>query len=159
TVTIALGGVTHQAVIGPGGSFSTTFDTARLAVAGSPYTIALHYTSDGTFASAQTTTTLTVAKATPTVSVADAGGTFNNAAFPATVGVTGVGGIAGPRLEGIAPSLAYYSGSFTSAAQLAGLVPLTGAPIQAGDYTVVANFPGSDDYAASQSAPVDFTIG
>ena len=38
TVAITLGGVTHQAVIGPGGAFTATFDTAGLNVAGSPYT-------------------------------------------------------------------------------------------------------------------------
>src|SRR5262249_46850512 len=111
------------------------------------------------FASAQTTTMLTVTKATPRVSVTDTGGTFGNTTFPATVGVEGVSGVAGPSLEGVAPSLAYYSGTFTSAGQLAGLIPLASAPSQAGDYTVVANFPGSADYPASHSAPVNFSIG
>ena len=51
-VAITLGGVTQQAVIGPGGASTTTFDTAGLTVAGSPLTITYRYTSDGTFASA-----------------------------------------------------------------------------------------------------------
>jgi hypothetical protein len=159
TVAITLGGVTHQAVIGLGGIFTATFDTTGLAVADSPYRITYRYTSDGTFRSVQTTTMLTVTKATPILSVADAGGTFNGAAFPATIGVAGVGAVAGPSLEGVTPSLAYFSGTFTSAAQLAGLAPLAGAPSQAGDYTVVVSFAGSDDYAASQSATVNFAIG
>src|SRR5262249_58596721 len=46
-----------------------------------------------------------------------------------------------------------------TAAELAGLTPLAGAPSQAGTYTVVAQFAGSPDYAASQSSPVSFTIG
>jgi hypothetical protein len=130
-----------------------------LTVSGSPYRITYHYTSDGTFASAQTTTILTATKARPTVSIADAGGTFNNAAFPATVGVAGVGATADPSLEGVAPTLAYYSGTLTTLAKIAGLAPLAGAPSQAGSYTVVASFPGSADYAATQSAPVTFNIG
>jgi parallel beta-helix repeat protein len=159
TVAIALGGVTQQAVIGPDGTFTATFNAAGLTVAGSPYRITYHYTSDGTFASAQTTSMLTVARAMPTLSAANAGGTFNGAAFAATAGVAGVSGTASPSLEGVASSLAYYSGTFTSAAQLAGLVPLAGAPSQAGSYTVVASFAGSSDYAASLSAPVNFAIG
>ncbi len=159
TVAITLGGVTHLATIGAGGAFSAAFDTAGLTVADSPLTITYRYTSDGIFASAQTTSLLMVTRATPTVSVADAGGTFNGAAFPATVSIAGVDGTAGPSLEAITPSLAYYSGTFTDAAQLAGLVPLVGAPSEAGSYTVIGRFPGSADYAATQSAPVNFTIG
>jgi hypothetical protein len=159
SLAVTFGGVTQQVVIGPGGAFSATFDTAGLTAAGSPYTVTFRYTSDGNFASLSTTRTLTVAQATPVVSAADAGGTFNNAAFPALATIAGVDGVSGPSLEGVAPSLTYFSGIFTDAAQLAGLTPLGGAPSQAGSYTVVARFPGSADYAAAQSAPITFTIG
>ena len=74
TVAITFGRVTQQAVIGPGGGFTTTFDTAALAVAGSPFTVTYRYTSDGTFASTATTSVLNVTKATPTVVVMDIGG-------------------------------------------------------------------------------------
>jgi hypothetical protein len=100
-----------------------------------------------------------VTKSTPTVDAADAGGTFTNTTFPATATVAGVDGVAVPNLEGIAPSLSFYSGTYNSTAQLAALTPLGGAPSQAGSYTVVARFPGSPDYAATQSVPVNFTIG
>jgi hypothetical protein len=158
TVTVTLGGVTQQATIGQGGAFTTTFATAGLAVSDSPDTITFRYASDGNFASQSTTHTLTVSQATPTVGVTDAGGTFNSTAFAATASVTGVNGAEGPSLEGIAPALSYYSGNFTSAAQLAGRIPLDGAPSQAGSYTVVARYAGSCDYAAIESAPVNFTI-
>ena len=158
-LAVTFGGLTQQAVIGPGGAFAATFDTAGLTVAGSPYTIAYRYTSDGTFASVGTTSLLIVTPATPRVSVADAGGTFNNAAFAATATVAGTDGVDAPNLEGIAPSLIYYSGTHTTAAELAGLPALAGAPSQAGSYTVVVDFPGSTDYAAAQSTPVPFTIG
>ncbi len=60
TVAVTLGGVEQSATIGAGGGFSTTFDTSGLTVADSPYTITYAYTTDGTFASASTTSTLTV---------------------------------------------------------------------------------------------------
>ena len=64
-VAVTLNGVTLPAVIGSGGDFSTMFTgTASLAVAGSPYTISFAYTTDGTFASASTTSMLTVNPAT-----------------------------------------------------------------------------------------------
>jgi hypothetical protein len=97
TIAITLGGVTHQAVIGPGGGFTTTFDTAALAVAGSPFTVRYRYTSDGTFASTAATSVLTVTKATPTVNVTDIAGTTNGTSvfgqpvtFVATVTAAGV---------------------------------------------------------------------
>jgi hypothetical protein len=157
-LAVTFGGLTQQVLIGPGGAFSATFNTAGLTVAGSPDTVTYRYTSDGTFASISTTTVLTVTPATPQLSVADSGGTFNNTAFPATATLAGVDGRAASSLEGIAPTLIYYSGTHT-AAELAGLTPLAGAPIEAGTYTVVAQFAGSPDYAANQSSPVSFTIG
>jgi hypothetical protein len=158
TVAVTLGGETQQAVIGAGGAFTTTFATAELAVPGAPYTITYRYATDGTFASLSTTRTLDVTQATPTVGVTDAGGKFHNTAFPATATVKGVNGASARSLEGIAPVLTYYSGTITSAAQLAGRIPLAAAPSQAGAYAVVARFPGSTDYLAAESAPVNFTI-
>ncbi len=60
TVAVTLSGVQQLAKIGSGGAFSTTFNTTGIAVANSPDTIAYAYTSDGTFASLSTTSTLTV---------------------------------------------------------------------------------------------------
>jgi hypothetical protein len=157
-VAVTLNGVTQEAAIGRGGGFTTTFATAGLAVPGSPYTVTYTYTSDGAFASLSTTRDLAVTQATPTVSVIDAGGTFNSTAFPATASVQGVDGLSAASLEGIAPVLTYYSGNFNTAAQVAGLTPLAGAPSQAGSYTVSARFPGTADYAATESALVPFTI-
>jgi hypothetical protein len=67
TVAVTLDRVEQSATIGTGGGFSTTFDTTGLSVADSPDTIAYAYTSDGTFASASTTSTLTVNPATLTI--------------------------------------------------------------------------------------------
>ena len=55
-------------------------------------------------------------------------------------------------LEGISPTLTYYAGIFPTGSVL------SGAPINAGTYTVVAAFPGSTDYAAATSSPFTFAI-
>ena len=97
----------------------------------------------------------------PTLSVTDAGGTYNGSAFAATATVAGVipgvDNTPGPTLEGVAPTLAYYSGTYTTVAQTTGLTPLSGTPSAAGAYTVVASFAGSTDYL-SATALADFSI-
>lgn len=92
----------------------------------------------------------TVNQATPRIGVADAGGTYNGSSFPATVTLAGVNGPV-TSLEGVSPTLTYYAGSSASGS------PLSGAPIDAGTYTVVANFAGSADYTVA-SASMTFTI-
>ena len=98
--------------------------------------------------------TFTIAKYNPTLTVTDAGGTYNGSAFPATATVAGTSGPAGPSLEGVTPTLTYYTGRPSATG-----TPLSAAPSSAGTYTVVAKFAGSADYIAAQAAPVTFTIG
>jgi uncharacterized repeat protein (TIGR01451 family) len=109
---------------------------------------------------------LTVSQATPTVSVSDAGGTYNGNAFSATASVAGV--VAGvdttpaSTLEGVTPTLTYYQGTYATLAALntalaGGLTGTSTAPTQAGSYTVVASFAGSTDYSSGQ-AIATFTI-
>ena len=89
-----------------------------------------------------------VTNTTPTVTVSDPGGTYDGTtSFPATALVNGA-----TTLEGIAPTLAYYVGTTATG------TPSSTAPVAAGTYTVVANFPGSADYEAASSAPVTFTV-
>ncbi len=104
------------------------------------------------YATATGSTTIDVAKATPTTSASDPGGTYNGTGFGATATVTGSSGEGAASLEGVAPTLVYYAGSTVTGA------PLSGVPIDAGTYTVLANFPGSADYVASTSQAVAFTI-
>ena len=94
---------------------------------------------------------LKVSRATPTVQVTDASGTFTGKAFTATATVTGLGGAASASLEGVTPTLTYYVGTSATG------TPRSGPPSQGGTYTVVAAFPGSSDYEPVQSA-VTFTI-
>ena len=149
TVAITLDNNTVPATIGSGSAFSATFDLAGLSVAGSPYTVTYAYTSDGSTTS--TTSTLALTKATPAVGASDAGGTYDGSAFAATATVAGLNGVPTPGLENVVPSLSYYSGTYSSVAQLGGQAPLPGAPSQAGPYTVLASFPGSTDYATASS--------
>ena len=71
--------------------------------------------------------------------------------------VPGVDKTPGPTLDGVAPSLTYFSGTYTTIAQLAGVTPLSGAPSAIGSYTVEAYFPGSVNYT-SQTTLADFAI-
>jgi len=104
-----------------------------------------NYTSGG---SAQTT--FSINPAAPTVSVTDAGGTYNGNPFPAVgsaVGVDGKTAVSGSF------SYTYYAGSSASGA------PLSGAPFHAGTYTVVAAFTSSDpNYTNGAPAQHTFTI-
>jgi Bacterial Ig-like domain (group 3) len=152
SVQITLDGVTQSAAFGSGGAFSTTFGTSTLPASATPYTVTYSYAGVANFAAAATTSTLTVGQATPSVSVSINGGAYNGSAFNATTTVAGVSGQAAASLEGITPAPVYYAGSTATG------TPLTGAPTDAGTYTVVATFAGSADYAAHTSAAVTFTI-
>ena len=63
---------------------------------------------------------------TPTVTVADAGGTYSSLAFPATGTVTGT---SDANLG--TPVLAYYPGTYTTVADLDGVTALSGMPVDA----------------------------
>ena len=95
---------------------------------------------------------LTIGKALPIVTVADAGGAYTGSPYPATAKVAGVSGAAGASLESVTPTLIYYAGA------TAGSGGSSAAPTAVGTYTVVANFAGSTDYSAASSLPTTFTI-
>ena len=162
TVAVTVDGSTQSATIDSGGAFSATFtDLDGLGAAGSPYPVVYAFSSEGIFADASQATELAVTLATPTVSVSDAGGTYDGSAIAASATVAGVvsgtDNTLGASLEGVAPSLTYYVGTYSSVGQLAGLTPLSGAPSGAGTYTVLASFPGSADYVDA-TALADFSI-
>ena len=89
---------------------------------------------------------------TPIVTVADAGGTYSSSAFQATGTVTGTSGV---NLG--TPTFRYYSGTYATAGDLDEVVALSGAPVNAGTYTVLASYAGDSDYTAA-SAVATFTI-
>jgi hypothetical protein len=99
---------------------------------------------------------VSISQATPIMSLNATGGIYNGLPFPATVTIAGVAtgwdDIPDVSLEDVTPTLAYYSGSAATG------TPLSGSPVQAGTYTVVASFAGSPDYASATSTPVTFTV-
>ena len=142
--------------IGADGSFSVTVNTSSLSASSLNDAVTYSYAGDATYAATGATSTLTVEQATPTVSVDDAGGTYDGSPFPATATVAGVDGTPSSSLEGVGLTVNYYAGTYTSVSQLFGVPPLP-APSMAGSYTVLASFPGSTDYAAA-SAMANFRI-
>ena len=123
------------------------------ALAGGLHTVAVFYTP-ASGSSFQTDTNpgqvQVVTAATPTVSVSDAGGTYNGSTFEATATVTGLDGT-GSSLDGVSPTFTYYAGNSASG------TPLAGAPTNAGTYTVVASYPADRNYT-SASDETTFTI-
>ncbi|HEY7328508.1 MAG TPA: PxKF domain-containing protein, partial [Gemmataceae bacterium] len=90
-----------------------------------------------------------IAPVTPTVTVSDAGGTYNGNPFPATgkaVGVDGTTAVSGSF------TYAYYAGTSTTGTSSAT------APTDAGTYTVVATFSSSDPNYTDGTAQTIFTI-
>ena len=113
------------------------------------YTVLASFPGSTDYSSATDLANFSIAQAAPTVKVTDADGTYDNTAFTATATVTGIDGTPGTSLEQISPILTYYSGTYTSPAELTGLATLPGAPTQAGSYTALASFPGSTDYSSA----------
>jgi hypothetical protein len=95
----------------------------------------------------------------PTVTVADAGGVYTGSAYPVTAAsVVGQGGAVLASLGDPSLSYSYYQGTLTAAA-IASATPLPGAPIDAGDYTVVAHFTSNiGGYTDADSSPTPFSI-
>ena len=120
-------------------AYSSTGDTATADVGSYAITGVV---SDGTGLLSNYTVNLadgalTISPATPTVTVTDASGTYTSLAFAATGAVTGVDGA---NLG--TPAFTYYSGTYTTAADLSGLTALPGAPVDVGAYTVLASYAG-----------------
>ena len=127
------------------------------------YTVLAVYAGSASYATASGVDDFSIGKATPTVSVTDAGGTYNGvSAFPATAAtVTGVGGDGTIASFGnTSLSYSYYSGTYVTVAALDAANPpaLGGAPSSAGSYTVLATYAGSANYTTA-SGVADFLIG
>jgi hypothetical protein len=116
------------------------------------YTVVATYSGSMDYSGSSAQTTFTIGQARPTVAVTDVGGTYNGNPYPATGTVAGLNGVPGATLETVGLTYAHYSGTTASG------TPLSGAPTNAGTYTVVASFAGSTDYSAG-SAQTTFTIG
>ena len=157
TVTVTVDGTLQgSGTIGANGSFSATITTSGLTVTSTPYYVVYAYTSDGVYGSATAAGSLSLTQVAPMENITDNGGPYNGTAYAATATVTGISETATASLEGVTPTLTYFSGTH-DLSQLSGVPALSGAPIQAGNYTVEATFPGSTDYS-SISSVANFTI-
>ncbi|HEX4718186.1 MAG TPA: Ig-like domain repeat protein, partial [Thermoleophilaceae bacterium] len=110
-----------------------------------PTGISASFAGDSSYASSSASAQLTVAKATPSINVDWADTTYDGNPHPASASVSGVGG----ANIGPADSLTYYSGSTATGSAL------TGAPTNAGTYTVRAHVNATTNYLA---ADLDKTI-
>lgn len=157
TVTVSIGSVNQNTVTDASGNFRFSFDTSGVHASVSPYIIGFAYAGDAQFssASANSSHTLLVNRATPSMQVVDPSGGYSGSAFTATATVAGVtSGDSTPAasLQNVTPTLTYYAGSTATG------TPLAGAPMLPGTYTVKATFAGSTDYLGG-SATTTFVIG
>jgi hypothetical protein len=153
-VAIALAGVTQQATIESGGRFAATFATAGLAASGSPYTISYRYAGDGTFASEYTISSLSVAKAVPTVSLyVPAGSATYGQSVTLVATVTGAGAPGG--------TVTFLDGATTlgtAPVDASGQAALTVASLAVGANSITAVYGGSANVASGTSGPASVTV-
>src|SRR5262249_12678511 len=114
------------------------------------YTVVASFPGSADYAATSAPLTFTISPATPSVSVSDAGGTYDGAAFSATATAVGTDG---PTPVSGSFSYTYYVGLGTSGTSLGST-----APSAAGSYTVVATFTSSDGNYTGGSAQTTFTI-
>ena len=149
TVSITVNG-SKQTVALAGGAFSATFNTAALAVAGSPYTITYAYTGDANLMPASNASkTLTVTKATPAFSALSApsiaygtatttlSGSISLAPNSETVSIT---------VNGVEQTATVAGGAFSSTFNTAAL-GVAGSP-----YTITYAYAGDANLAAASNA-------
>jgi hypothetical protein len=125
----------------------TTSDLGSTApTAAGSYEITASFAGSTDYSAGTALATFIISQATPTVTVGDAGGTYNGGAFPVTAAtVTGVG------TDGVIAQLGDASLSYTYYQNGA---PLDGASVNTGSYAVVAHFAGSANYTVADSAEV-----
>jgi hypothetical protein len=154
----ALGAAQLDATASVPGIFAYTPASRTVLKAGNTQSLSVTFTPTDTidYSTVTKSVSINVGRATPTISAADAGGTYDGSPFSATALVAGVvsGVDTNPSasLEGVSPIPAYYAGSTVSGSGS------SAAPSAVGTYTVVASFAGSADYSAAASNPVTFAI-
>jgi hypothetical protein len=126
SVSVTLNGVTQNASIQSNGSFSASFNTASLAVGGSPYAINYSYPGDPSFNSlSDSSKSLTVAAVSASVTLSNLNRTYDGTAKSASVST---------NPSGLNVSITYNGSS--------------NAPTGAGSYAVVASV-SSPNYSGS----------
>jgi uncharacterized delta-60 repeat protein len=146
-----------NAIISDGTLSYSYFDASENPLSGPPtnagsYYVSATFSGDTNYTSATSAlTAFTIAQATPSVTASAAGITYNAAAYPnsdVTVTVTGVGD--STISDGSVVSYTYYDSVGNQ---------LSGAPTNAGSYSVIAAWSGDANYIGGSSAKAPFTIG
>jgi len=137
----ALGAAQLNATANVGGTWSYSPAAGTVPNAGAAQTLTATFTpaDPSKYEGGSVSTTIDVAKATPTVTVSSAAYTYDGAAHPASATVTGINGAE------LGPVSFTYNDS-------------PDAPVNAGSYAVVATFAGDTNYNAA-SATCTVTIG
>ncbi len=145
-----------DASAGMAGTFTYTPAAGAILNAGSGQMLSVTFAPEDStyYTMGAATATITVTRATPSLKITLAGGSFDGSPFPAAVTIAGVDHLPASSLDNVTPVLTYYDGSGTAGTSL-GSVP----PSAPGIYTAVASFPGDIDYSAAVSAPATFVIG
>jgi hypothetical protein len=130
------------------GNFLITYNGSTTAptAAGSYAVVANFISSDLNYANASITSTLTIGAATPTVTVASLQYQYTGNSIPAQVSAVGV--------DGATP----VNGKFTLTYFDASGTQLSGAPVNAGTYTVAVTFTSNDPNYVSTSTTGSWTI-
>ena len=161
-VTVDVAGVGSQSAAASsleGVTPTATYYSGATRLSGVPtapgtYSAAVSFTGSTDYTSTIATIPFTLTKATPTVLVSDPSGSYTGSPFVATVLLTVAGSQSSPTssLEGITPTLQYYTGTSASGGNWTTVAPKT-----LGTYTVLATYQGSTEYS-SASASTTFTI-
>jgi hypothetical protein len=115
------------------------------------YTVSGNFAGNKDYLSGSDVKTITIAQATPTISLTVAGPfVYDGSPHGATGGATGVGGT--NDVLSPAVTLSYTGTGSTSYA------PTATAPTDAGTYAVRASFAGNTNYESGSAGPVPFTI-
>ena len=107
-----------------------------------------YFPGSADYAPAGACATFTISPATPTFTVNDPDWNSSGPYIPTTASVSGVDNVAAGNLEGMTPIVTYLDSNGNVVA----------VPTSLGNYTAVAFFPGSADYAPATSQPYSFTI-
>ena len=163
SVSITLNGVTQTGNVTTGGTFSSTFDTSKLTVGGSPYTITYTYAGDANLTPvSDTSKTVTVTPATPTLAVNPVNITYGTALTNGQLGGT-VQWTVGSGTVNVPGAFAYTSAAGTVLSAGSGQTEaVTFTPTDNSDYTTVSSTATVNVAQAAATVtlnPVNITYG
>jgi hypothetical protein len=136
------------------GTFTYASAAGKLLHIGNGQTVAVTFTPTDTtdYTKVSTSVNVNVLPIPPTVTVADAGGTYKGSSYPATGTVTGAGSVNLVTVTPPNPKFYYYLATDKTFAS-----PSTVAPSDAGNYVAVCVYAATGDYGVG-AALIDFTI-